>query len=58
MKQKPQPTDLPKSLRDGMVRFLALIWLSSAGELIHEIVLAMSHKLKISALSGIPFTLP
>ena len=26
---------------------------SAAGELIHEIVLAMSHKLKISALSGI-----
>jgi len=44
--------DLPKS-RDAMVRFLALIWLDAAGELIHEIVLAMSHKLKISALSGI-----
>jgi len=26
---------------------------TSCGELIHEIVLAMSHKLKISALSGI-----
>lgn len=26
---------------------------SSAGELIHEVVLAMSHKLKVSALSGI-----
>ena len=26
---------------------------SSAGELIHEIVLAMSHRLKVSALTGI-----
>jgi len=30
-----------KSLRDGMVRFLALIWLVICWELIHEIVLAM-----------------
>jgi len=36
-----------------MVRFLALIWLDQLRGLIHEIVLAMSHKLKISALSGI-----
>jgi len=38
--------------RNGQILGAHLVG-SSAGELIHEIILAMSHKLKISALSGI-----
>lgn len=38
--------------RNGQILGAHLVG-SAAGELIHEIVLAMSHKLKISALSGI-----
>lgn len=38
--------------RNGQILGAHLVG-ASAGELIHEIVLAMSHKLKISALSGI-----
>ncbi len=38
--------------RNGQILGAHLVG-SSAGELIHEIILAMSHKLKISALAGI-----